>query len=166
LTIRGADSVAVNSIETVLGSAGTQTVTLLTASILAVSAVECVVGSGGADTISLLSSLDAIAGGSGADVFDFSQLDLSVPVTLTISDFAEGSGGDKLRIGNVLGDTGTYLGTTAYTGTSTQERAYVSGSGADTVLNVDRNGDGTTDLIVKLPNYTGALTNADNFLWN
>jgi hypothetical protein len=86
------------------------------------------------------------------------------PVTLTISDFAGGSGGDLLKIGGQLSGTGTYLGTTAYTGTSTQERAYLDG----TDLKVDRNGDGTTDLIIKLPNYNagnGTLTDSDNFLW-
>jgi hypothetical protein len=171
LTIRGADSVAVNSIETVLGSAGTQTVTLLTSAAIAVSAVESVVGSAGVDTITLLSSLDAIAGGSGADYFDFSQLDLSSPVTLTISDFATGAGGDLVKLGNVLSGAGTYLGESAsnlFTGTSgthaTSEQAYF-----DTVnmrIMIDQNGDGVADLIIKTPNLTGTLTVADNFLWN
>ena len=101
-------AVSLSEVESVAGSTGSDTVTLLSVgNTLAVSAVEAVVGSAGSDFLTLgnsgntlvLSGVDILLGGSGRDVASLSSGADSV-VTALVEVLDGGAGNDLVTLGN------------------------------------------------------------------
>jgi hypothetical protein len=80
--------------------------------------VDIVVGGAGADTFNASSGLDKYTGGAGSDIYIMTTATADATDTLTITDFAKGTGGDLLHVdesavaGGIV--TGMTAGTTAY----------------------------------------------------
>jgi len=120
-------------------------------------------------TVGGLENIDISAqGGEGRDIYYFSviyspQFYNKVPgkITLTIADFQAGTGGDQLRVGELLGQKAgrSPFGDTHYLN--------LLQDGADTLLQLDRDGTGTDDsfeTLLTLKNVqSDALTSANFF---
>ena len=114
-------------------------------------------GGYGADNLAGGAGTDRLSGGGGSDVFVFGSAgDLGVSLALAdvITDFSR-SAGDLINLAAVDADTTTsgnqgfaFIGDAAFTGTAGELR-YVQSNG-QTVIEMDRNGDGAADLFLKL----------------
>ena len=119
----------------------------------------------GSTTVTAGAGSDAITASAGQDNFHFAS----------VADSAAGGGGDTIANFDVTGDTFTFSGMTiagghieyvdtgSFTG-SGQASAHLQnfGLGSD-LLQIDTDGDGTSDMDINLTNLTGVLDNS-NFL--
>ena len=120
---------------------------------------DLIVGGAAADTLSGGVGADTLTGGLGADRFTWDALNEGGD---RITDFSAAQG-DKLVFADLLKGGFVYRGAQAFTGGSDNSEARFAGG----ALQVDANGDGTTDLTITLSGITtaGQLTTAD-FLWS
>ena len=114
---------------------------------------DILIGSSSADVLIGGSGADTMTGNGGADTFKFLKTDASAVDTIT--DFVTGSGGDVLDISDLL---------SGYTGASNiNDYVNVVANGNDTVVQVNRDGTGSTygmqDLLV-LNGVTGVTVNS------
>ncbi|WP_343714498.1 calcium-binding protein [Inquilinus sp.] len=104
-------------------------------------------GNGGADHLSGGRGTDALTGGAGADVFEFSSI---LDGTDTIADFVSAQG-DKLAFQGLLHGAFSYLGAAIFTGAGNSEARFAGGQAL-----IDTDGNGTTDITIKLTGITSA----------
>jgi serralysin len=122
-------------------------------------------GGAGADVLRGDGGADILIGGAGADSFRYASVSDSGGAAVDhITDFQSGS--DKIDLtlvdanSNAAGDQAfTWIGSTAFSGSAGQLRAYQSGS--DWFVEGDTNGDGNADLVIQVTAIGGALTQAD-----
>ena len=140
-----------------------------------ISNIENVTGGSGNDTITASTAVNVLNGGLGNDTFDFNAT----------GDSGVGAGNRDIIVGFEVGDvidlntidanTGlafnqnfTFIGTAAFTnppggdsGLATELRYQVAG--ADTLVQMNVDSDGTAEMEILLQGYTGGLT-AGNFI--
>jgi Ca2+-binding RTX toxin-like protein len=113
---------------------------------------DVIVGSRNGDLIQGNGGADTLTGGQGADVFRYlSASDSTSSATDRILDFAAGT--DKIDLGRIDADTQTagdqafsWIGSSAFSGSAGQLRAYQEGS--NWILQGDTDGDGSADFVV------------------
>ncbi len=107
-------------------------------------------GGDGEDTLTGGAGADTLTGGNGNDVFVYTVLDESTPAASdTITDFAHGE--DVIDV-SVLGSF-VFIGTAAFTAAN---QLRVEQSDADTLAQIDSDGDGDADWQVLIKNTTPA----------
>ncbi|HQV04925.1 M10 family metallopeptidase C-terminal domain-containing protein [Novosphingobium sp.] len=127
-------------------------------------------GEGGNDKLMGLSGADNLTGGAGADQFRYLfAADSTLAAQDRILDFANGS--DKLDFRTLDADlvapgrqTISFVGTAAFTVNGTAQARYVD-SGADTLVQIDLNGDGAADMQIVLVGHAGQGLTGTDFLF-
>ena len=124
-------------------------------------------GGFGADNIGGGTGTDTLTGGGGADVFFFgdeSHLNSTFALTDTITDFSQ-SDGDTISLTGIDANTTaggnqafSFVGQSAFSGTAGELR--YAQAGGQTVVEMDRDGDGVADLYLTLDGLVD-LTAAD-----
>jgi len=146
-----AGSLTVSIVESVIGTAGTDTITVGTA------------GTGGTFIRGGLGA-DALTGVAGtADTFNYTAINQSDTGTFdTISGFVTTS--DKLQFAGLLTGTFAYQATAAFTGGGNSQARFEDTS--TNILQIDTNGDGVTDMKLTLTGITSAGIVAGDFVWS
>ncbi|MFM5950769.1 MAG: M10 family metallopeptidase C-terminal domain-containing protein [Novosphingobium sp.] len=127
-------------------------------------------GEGGADKLMGLSGADNLTGGAGADQFRYLFAgDSTLAAQDRILDFTNGS--DKLDFRTLDADlvapgrqTISFIGTAAFAVNGTAQARYVD-SGADTLVQIDLNGDGAADMQIVLVGHAGQALAGTDFLF-
>lgn len=122
-------------------------------------AADTIRGGDGANLITGGGGADTLSGGTGADAFIYASTGHGGD---TITNFSGSTGqGDQLRFVGLLSGTFDYRGSGAFTATGNSEARFTGSA-----LQVDTNGDGSSDLTLTLTGITtaGQLGNAD-FSW-
>jgi len=124
-------------------------------------------GGFGADNIGGGTGTDTLTGGGGADVFFFgddTHLNSTFALTDTIMDFSQ-SDGDTISLTGIDANTTaggnqafSFVGDSAFSGTAGELR--YAQAGGQTVVEMDRDGDGVADLYLTLDGLVD-LTAAD-----
>jgi Ca2+-binding RTX toxin-like protein len=134
------------------------------------SQVDTINGGAGIDKIMGLGGADILTGGAGNDVFRYlAQGDSGIGVGADkITDFTIGQ--DKLNFKDIDADAVTagdqafaFLGNAAFSSPGTGQIRYQD-SGADLLVQVDVNGDGTADMEVILQGLSGQALAAGSFV--
>ena len=122
---------------------------------------DTISGGNGNDTITGGAGADSLTGGGNNDVFQFVSSTLSGLDVIT--DFVSGT--DKLGFVGLRVATFAYLGSSAFTGATGGNNSEVRFSATNT-LQVDTNGDGTTDFSITVTGLAAAgnIVTGD-FLW-
>ena len=122
-------------------------------------------GGGGHDILTGGTGRDTLRGGLGDDSFNFNSVNDSAAGAQRdhIVDFEQGE--DVIDVSTIDANAGvggnqafTFIGTTAFSGTAGELRAY--NSGTDSKVSVDRDGDGNGDFSILVENVHG-LTEGD-----
>lgn len=121
-------------------------------------------GGTGNDSLDGGSGYDSLTGGSGTDVFDFnadSDSGTGVGTRDIITDFSQ-SNTDIIDLADFTG-TFTFMGTSAFSGTGNEVRYDIDAGNNRTVIQLDSNADGSTDLEIELTGQI-ALVSGDFIL--
>ncbi|MFM5949167.1 MAG: M10 family metallopeptidase C-terminal domain-containing protein, partial [Novosphingobium sp.] len=131
---------------------------------------DTILGGDGADKLMGLSGADNLTGGAGADQFRYLFAgDSTLAAQDRILDFINGS--DKLDFRTLDADlvapgrqTISFIGTSAFAVNGTAQARYVD-SGADTLVQIDLNGDGAADMQIVLVGHAGQALAGTDFLF-
>jgi Ca2+-binding RTX toxin-like protein len=125
---------------------------------------DTILGGDGADTLHGGVGADVLTGGDGDDIFSFVAGDSDTTQGVdTITDFRQNADADRIDLSSFgLSGPGVFIGNTAFSG-SVELRWQQSG--ADTLVQLDSNGDGYVDLQLNLQNFTGATLAAGDFIF-
>ncbi|HEX8448315.1 MAG TPA: M10 family metallopeptidase C-terminal domain-containing protein, partial [Allosphingosinicella sp.] len=126
---------------------------------------DVIAGSQNGDVIQGNGGSDTLTGGGGADVFRYlSESDSAASAMDRIVDFAAGS--DKIDLSRIDADSAaagdqafSWIGSSAFSGSAGQLRAYQDG--ANWFVEGDTDGNGSADFVIQLTVTGGPLTQSD-----
>jgi Ca2+-binding RTX toxin-like protein len=154
----GANNVTATGIESIIGGAADDTITLALATV-----GSTLNGGAGDDTLVGSNGADILIGGSGADRFVFRDtLQSSVTVADTVNDFVVGQ--DKLVFEGLGNGTFSIVSSFSNTGNAQATWAYNSGTSTGTLL-IDSDGNGAADMKLTLLGSSAAALSASDFQW-
>jgi Ca2+-binding RTX toxin-like protein len=147
----------ISNVEHIVGGAGVNNITLLGSQ-----STNVDLGTGD-DVITLGNGVDEVLAGSGADRFIFTAISQSTTaVTDIFGDFTVGT--DDLVFDGLLTGTFTYLGNAGSFSATGNSQAYFDN--ASDKLFVDTNGNGTTDMVIKLTGVSYDDMTTSDFIWS
>ncbi|MBF0158254.1 MAG: DUF4347 domain-containing protein [Magnetococcales bacterium] len=167
-------NLALAGIDTLTGSASIDTVTLISATTVILNGIESVVGSSGSDTITMKNSGVVIWGGDDADIIALTES--SGKDTIVMTSVSHSSTTDVDRIVNFQGTdvlffSGLKTGSFTTAALLTQNQSFTNTGKSQLLFNsttgqlqVDSDGDGTTDMKINLPGVKSLKSS--NFAWS